>query len=147
MRIFIACLVAVALVVIPPTPAQAWERTLTKSGAYGIAKYWAADGDDYIQAYVHDTARDGLCAEMWMDFTRTGGDPQHHDAVRTIACAYEKRGWGKRFNASDSTIDGAKIAICTATRDGARRSCANGATWPELAYTSGYYKETEAGDG
>jgi hypothetical protein len=52
------------------TPAHQ-QHTMSGRGVYGIGQYTQRGSGYNLQAYVHDTRRDGYCAEVWLDFTPT----------------------------------------------------------------------------
>ena len=141
---------AVLLVLLAATSAHAaqqQERRLSMPGAYGIGLYGVSGETRYIQAYIHDTAGDGKCAELWLDF-RT--EPhEHFDALRTVACGHERSGWGYKYTSTDGRIDGFRVAICTSRDNGVGRVCHNPngtrATWPIESYNAGTYLYSEVG--
>ncbi len=75
-----------------------------------------------LQGWVKDTASDGACAELWMDFTTK---PHHHfDAYAIRTCGPGKNGLG-RYNKVRGkwgwTIRGVRTAACTYWPNGTRK--------------------------
>jgi hypothetical protein len=106
------------------------QHTMSIPGAYGIGQYTQRGSGYDLQAYVHDTKRDGLCAEVWLDFTT---DPhQHHGPLMTYACGKGVDGWGatRHANSSRHQIKSFRMAICRARKPSVRYSSANQVSRP-----------------
>jgi hypothetical protein len=96
------------------------QHTMSIAGAYGIGQYTQRGSGYNLQAYVHDTKRDGVCAEVWLDFTT---DPhQHHGPLMTYACGNGVDGWGatRHANSSHHEIRSFRMAICRASKPSVR---------------------------
>jgi hypothetical protein len=92
------------------------QHTMSGTGVYGIGQYTQRGGGYDLQAYVHDTKRDGYCAEIWLDFTT---DPhEHHGALMTYACGNGVDGWGatRHANSPRHKITSFRMAICRARK-------------------------------
>jgi hypothetical protein len=123
------------------------ERRLSVPGAYGIGLYGVTGDTNYIQGYIHDTAGDGKCAELWLDFQTF--PHEHFDALMTVACGHERSGWGFKDTSTDWRINGFRVAVCTSGELGAGRVCQdqNGTrvSWPIRSYNAGTYLLSEVG--
>ncbi|WP_369202874.1 hypothetical protein [Streptomyces sp. PU-14G] len=125
---------ACAGVLFGATTAQAVpDQKMEIPGAYGIARYYTEDGGKtkLMNGYVHDTAGDGHCAMLWMDFTT---DPhEHHDAQAYIACGKGDDAWGVARHSTDSNIKGIRAAVCITGVHGCYNQEGERSDWP---YTS-----------
>jgi hypothetical protein len=106
------------------------QHTMSVPGAYGIGQYTQRGSGYNLQAYVHDTKRDGACAEVWLDFTT---DPhEHHGPLMTYACGKGVDGWGatRHANSSGHRITSFRMAICRARKPAVRYSHSNQVSRP-----------------
>jgi hypothetical protein len=106
------------------------QHTMSGTGVYGIGQYTQRGSGYNLQAYVHDTRRDGYCAEVWLDFTT---DPhEHHGPLMTYACGKGVDGWGatRHANSSRHRIRSFRMAICRAKKPAVRYSSRNRVSRP-----------------
>jgi len=107
-----------------PTAAAAAHQThrMSAPGVTGRGNY-TRNGTDYVlRGYATDTAKDGYCAEVWLDFTTS--PHEHHGSLMTYACGNGAHGWGDTRHATspDHKIKSFRMAICLAHRPGPRQS-------------------------
>lgn len=118
-------------------PASARERIwLSGTGVAGEVIFddgWSKAG---LQGWVKDTAADGRCAEVWMDFTTW--PHQHHDAYVVRSCGSGHAGWGRYNKVDDWRIRGVRTAACTYWPPAGTRNCGS-ATWPHASADAGTY--------
>lgn len=123
---------AVGTFVVGAGPAKARER----HGVYGAGASGQVILDDGLfgaglMGWVEDTAADGACAEVWMDFSTR---PHHHfDAYAVRVCGRGFGGWGRYNKAkgrSGWTIHGVRTAACTYWPNGTRKCTQR---WPHLS--------------
>jgi hypothetical protein len=116
----------------PATPAHQ-QHSMSATGVSGTGHY-TQNGTDYVlQAFAHDTAADGYCAEVWLDFTTN--PHEHHGPLLTYACGNGAQGLGDTRHASspDHKIKSFRMAICRSHHPGQRfalRNPDNGASRP-----------------
>lgn len=102
-------------------PAAAHQQhAMSTTGAYGIGQYTQGGTGYTLRAYVHDTKKDGYCAEVWLDFTT---DPhEHHGPLMTYVCGAGADGWGatRHANSPGHEIKSFRMAVCRAKRPAVR---------------------------
>lgn len=126
---------AVVGVLLGATAAQASDQTMVTPGAYGLARYYTENGLQKMNGYVHDTAADGHCAMLWMDFTTFPHN--HHDAQAYIACGSGNEAWGVARTSTDSTINGIRAAVCITAVHGCYDQNGDIQSWPYTSWDAG----------
>lgn len=106
------------------------QHAMSATGVYGIGQYTQGGTGYTLQAYVHDTRKDGYCAEVWQDFTT---DPhEHHGPLMTYVCGAGADGWGatRHANSPDHKIKSFRMAVCRAKKPAVRYSSSNQVSRP-----------------
>ncbi len=120
---------ALAVVLAGATTAQAdRNHYLSSTGVYGIASHYTENGAKKMNGYVRDTAADGHCAMLWMDFTTSPHN--HHDAQAYIACGSGDEAWGVARSSTDSSINGIRAAVCISGVHGCYDQDNKSQEWP-----------------
>lgn len=117
----------------PASADQFWSDSI--SGAYGSARYDDGLRTSWLRGYSWDNARDGWCAETWLDFTTR--PHKHFDAYAIRACGNQSGGWGKTHTKRSVYINGVRAALCRYQPSTARRECT--ASWPHDSVRSGTF--------